>query len=96
MISSLQINLLKSLRYVLNYSLDLSIKICLKIEILLGSIDKKITREIHSNPTFMQYANRLIEFIDARFIAQVYVRFENLVRSGVSPDHAFVMVTHAN
>lgn len=43
-------------------------------------------------PNLMQWANRLIEFVDSDNVLDAFRRFESLVRSGIAPDHAFHMV----
>ena len=47
-------------------------------------------------PSYHQYANRLIEWVDSGEIVDTYSRYDKLVSEGVEPEHAFVMVTRIN
>lgn len=44
-------------------------------------------------PSFEQYANRLIEYMDHPYINAAYNKYVMLVQAGFSPDDAFNLVT---
>ena len=50
---------------------------------------------MNQQPDLMQWANRLIEYVDKELIVFAFKRFELLVKAGVAPDHAFRLVTQS-
>lgn len=76
----------------LSYFIECLFKTAMKIEGLIQRIHTMKASLTGGQPTLGQYANRLIEFIDAQFIVEAYIRFERLVNAGVALDHAFRIV----
>jgi hypothetical protein len=44
-------------------------------------------------PSLRQWANRLIEHIESDQVIEAYHKFIELIRAGLSPEHAFHLVT---
>lgn len=62
---------------------------------LINRVNAKITmqKSVNEQPSLIQWANRLIEFVDDREIVDSAKRFIALVDNGVDPAFAFRMVT---
>lgn len=50
-------------------------------------------KDKNNSPSLLQWANRLIEFVDDKEIVDTAKRFLTLVDNGVEPSFAFRMVT---
>ncbi len=76
----------KTIDWMVTFAIELDEK-----RVKLQAISLKLSGK---HPTFVQYANRLIEFIDEPYIVAAYNRYVMLVESGLEPSTAFHMVTN--
>lgn len=72
---------------------ELCVMCAVQLEVWGMLLAKKYYYDKSHPPTVMQFANRLIEFVDSRWIVVAYNAFIQLVNEGVPPEQAFVMIT---
>ena len=77
----------KTIDWMVTFAVELDVK-----RVKLQALSLKLSGK---HPTFIQYANRLIEFIDEEYINVAYNRYVMLVQSGLEPSTAFHMVTNS-
>ena len=67
---------------------------CCCISMALSYIARERSiRATKKAPTVAQYYQRLIEFYDPPYVLEAAKRLDRLIQLGVSPEHAFRMIT---
>lgn len=87
-----KITALNTIKEVLEWIIKTFFNVSLFFDSVHSKIERKIVKELHEDATFAQYANRLIEYVDADDVVEAYFQFASLVQSGFDVNYAFEVI----